>query len=171
MIFVFRRHALAVGIAAMIVAACQGLASPGDECSTVDRIAPDSPEGEEISQFVLSSVLLENPEAAGYHPDIAEVRSIDRLGDWMLIQAGFTSALEPAIFAIREETNGFSWFQVVWAGQAENGDVLLQTLQSEQPDLPPMLVRCLRPAEWFLLSNRQDGIPAHGRLLPAAAAA
>ena len=171
MIFVFPRHALAVGVAAMTAAACQGLASPADECSTVDRIAPDSSEREEILQFVLSSVLLENPEAAGYDPDIAEVRSIDHLGDWILIQALFTSALEPAIFAIREETNGYSGFQVVWGGQAENGDVLLRTLQSEQPDLPPILVRCLTPAEWFLLSSRRGSVTANGSLLVATAAA
>lgn len=150
MTFLLPKRAFLTLILGVLSGACQVSTSPVDKCSVVDRIAPGSPQGEEIEHFTLSSILLAHPEAEVYEPSIEDVRSIDRLEGWILVQASFTAALEPGIFALKQEPDGYSGLRVAWAGQAESSDQLLQEIRSVVPELPAPLVECLRPAEWFL---------------------
>jgi hypothetical protein len=120
--------------------------SEGD-CTQVERILPDSAEAQAIGQDLIAT----NPRLAGMEtpPLFAEIRSIDRLGEWILFQASFESHLEPAIFVLQKTPTGYRYV-TLWGGQAQDAAEIRSALAAEEASLPPSLLACLQPAEWFL---------------------
>jgi hypothetical protein len=113
----------------------------------VERLPPDSVEAQAIGQDLLVTI----PDAADMEnpPLFAEIRSIDRLGEWILFQASFESHLEPAIFVLQETPTGYIYV-TLWGGQAHDTAEIRSALAAEVASLPPALLACLQPAEWFL---------------------
>jgi hypothetical protein len=120
--------------------------SEGD-CTQVERIPPDSVEAQVIGQDLLAT----NPRLAGLEtpPLFAEIRSIDRLGEWILFQTSFESHLEPSIFVLQETPTGFRYV-TLWGGQAQDAAEIRSALAAEGASLPSTLLACMQPAEWFL---------------------
>ena len=116
-----------------------------DTCSRVKRIAPTSAEGSAIGQALLAGIPHKMPALAPYAPfAFAQIRSIDRAGDWILFNASFQRVVEPAIFVMQATPSGYRFVDVGWAGAP--GDLTAADIRAAiarvAPDAPPELPAC-----------------------------
>ena len=115
------------------------------DCSIITDIAPDSPEGQALAQTLLNT-----------HPDLSQVAGLQFAGihfisqyeGLTLIQAGFATNFEAAIFAMVAEEGGYR-ASVVWGGLADSIAELHGALAAALPDAPPELAYCTQPGDWF----------------------
>jgi hypothetical protein len=122
------------------------------DCAGVETIDPVSAE----AQAALSTLLAYHQEANGgqLQPDtpfeFAEVRTVVRQADWILVQASFSHYLEPGIFLLKRIPQGFEYDRTLWGGQAENATELRRQMVQNNLDVPPELLACFQIAEWFV---------------------
>ena len=154
---------LLIGVGLALITACTG---PGNrptsqsslkatpvgviDCTLVERMPSDSAETRELLDYLLPAILANNLSIAAYEPAFGEIRSLDRFQDWILLQASFTVALEPAIFVVQITPDGYHYHGVGWAGMAESVAQIRATLTSDFPDLPAELVACIELADWVV---------------------
>ena len=125
------------------------LGRPGAEtteaCSRVKRIAPLSAEGVAIGRALLAGIPKVNPHLAPYAPfEFAQIRSIDRAGDWILVNATFQRVVEPAIFVMHAIPGDYRLVDVGWAGAPGDltGADIRAAISRVAPDAPPELAAC-----------------------------
>jgi hypothetical protein len=122
-------------------------------CSQVTRIAPDAAVARVISAPILA-YLAQMESLKEYAPfQFQEIRSIDQVGPWTVVQASFTHAAEPAIFVIHATSTGDE-VDVGWSGQATNAAEIRTWLTKQFPEASPELIACFEPAEWFVLQQQ-----------------
>ncbi len=127
-------------------------AASNDPCSQVTRIPPDSAEARAIGQALLAELpKRQASDMATRSFEFDEIRSIDRMGDWVVFQASFKAYLEPAIFVLQATADGYRYDGEGWGGQADSAAEIRSYLASRLPEAPPELFACLEPAEWFIL--------------------
>ncbi len=127
-------------------------AASNDPCSQVTRIPPDSAEARTIAQALLAELpKRQASDMATRSFEFDEIRSIDRMGDWVVFQASFKAYLEPAIFVLQATADGYRYDGEGWGGQADGAAEIRSYLASRLPEAPPELFACLEPAEWFIL--------------------
>lgn len=118
------------------------------DCSLIERVAVGSQEGKEISQW-LEAYWASGKPVTG---QLDQVRSIDRLGHYILVQARFSFAGQlgpPEIFLIEESRQGY-WVAAYWGRPIFERDSILRGLYAQAPATPPELLACQDLAEWFL---------------------
>jgi hypothetical protein len=126
-------------------------ATANDPCVKVTRIPPDSEEARRIGQALLAEIPRRvAADLATRSFEFDEIRSIDRVDDWVLFQASFKAYLEPAIFVVRVTPDGYRYDGEGWGGQAESAAQIRGYLASRLHEAPPELFACLEPAEWFI---------------------
>lgn len=122
-----------------------------DECADVTRIPPDVPEAQAIGQAILTALPATQPsdpqQAAPY--EFAEIWSIDRVEDWIIVQASFKRALEPGVFIVRETPSGFEYVGLGWGGKPSNEAEIRAEIARTAPDIPLVLLDCLDFRRWF----------------------
>lgn len=121
-----------------------------DECADVTRIPPDAPEAQAIGQAILTALpATQSPNDRQHTLEFAEIWSIDRVGDWIVVQASFKRALEPGIFIVRDTPSGFKYVGLGWGGRPDNADQIRTEIARAAPDIPPVLLDCLDFGRWF----------------------
>lgn len=124
----------------------------GQQCQNVIALKPSSAEAQAVLSAVLAHQLETNvgellPETPF---KIAEVQTIMRQGDWVLVQASFSAYLEPGIFLLKRTSQGFDYDRMVWGGQADSAADLRLQLIEENADVPQELLDCFEIAGWFV---------------------
>jgi hypothetical protein len=121
------------------------------DCSRVQRITPNSAEGVAIGKALLAGIREKYPNLRQYGPfEFDEIRSIDRAGDWILFNASFKRAVEPAIFVLQATSSGYRFVGIGWSGVTDSVAAIRAELARAVPATPPDLIACLQTADRFL---------------------
>jgi len=122
-----------------------------DECAEVARIPPDAPAVQAIGQAILTAVTEQASPLDRQHApfEFAEIWSIDRAGDRIVVQASFNRVFEPGIFIVRATPAGFEYVGLGWGGKANSADEIRVEIARTAPDILPALVECLDLSRWF----------------------
>ncbi len=129
-----------------------GLPHADAPCSRVEHVEENSLEATRILANLLDAILARSPGHGATPVGFAEVRSITRAGDWVLVQASFTRVFEPGIFVLQRSGNGYRYDGELWSGLAESMEEIRSTLAERVPSAPRELFRCLEETSWFGLS-------------------
>ncbi|MBA3946495.1 MAG: hypothetical protein H0X37_18260 [Herpetosiphonaceae bacterium] len=113
------------------------------DCSMVEQVAPDSPDGHTISTQLLAD--LSTLPQIGTPLQFASVVSIDRDSGWVLVQASFKGNAEPGIFALQKTSNGYHYV-TAWSGVTDRADTIRSYLAAHIPGAPGALTACLAPS-------------------------
>ncbi len=125
-------------------------------CAGVEQVDVRSPEAERILADLLDGILARNPGHGGIPVGFAEVRSITRAGDWVLVQASFTRVFEPGSFVLQQIGNGYRYDGELWSGLADSMEEIRTTLAERVPSAPRELFNCLEETSWFGLFSAVD---------------
>ncbi len=122
-----------------------------DECADVTRIPPDAPEAQAIGQAILTALTeTASPLDRQHAPfEFAEIWSIDRAEDWIIVQARFNRVFEPGIFIVRETRSGFEYVGLGVGGRPANAAVIREEILQVAPDIPPVLLNCVDFSTWL----------------------
>jgi hypothetical protein len=129
-------------------------AADAQRCAPVEAVAPDSPQGQQmlnalltvLGDYVARDIRERVPLA------VDEVWSIMQQDDWAVVQASFREelALEPGVFVLRDTPNGYIYDGVVWGGLAESSEQIRGYLLTRAEEAPELLFACAEFAPWFV---------------------
>ncbi|MGH7965153.1 MAG: hypothetical protein ACRERD_25640, partial [Candidatus Binatia bacterium] len=126
-----------------------------EQCAMVAglQVAPDSENGVRLIRVLQNGIWSSQPDLATRQaqPLVDEVWAIDRLSDWVLIQASFEHSIEPGIFAIvgAPVPNHYRYVGRVWQGTARSEEEVRAAIAARTPaTMLPSLIECIDVSRW-----------------------
>lgn len=112
------------------------------QCPNVERVSTLTDEANALGQALVAALPAQTQNQPSV--ELRQIRQIDRLGDWVLIETSFLSS-EPGIFALRREGETYKYV-TAWGGVAESAAQIRAYLAQNAPDAPKELIDCFEPA-------------------------
>jgi hypothetical protein len=111
------------------------------DCSKIQQIKDESPEGTNIEKFLIASIRQQHDLTVR----ILKFRTIEKLDRWIITEVEF-DLLEPGIFVIEKVKTGYRFAAVYGGVELDNPeDTIRSFFIKELPQAPEVLFYCYNP--------------------------
>jgi hypothetical protein len=111
------------------------------DCSIIQQIEAESPDGKRIEKFLISWIQQHHDLTV----HVVKFRTIEKLDRWIIAEAEL-DLLEPGIFVIEKVNTGYQFAAVYGGVELDNPeDTLRQIFIKNLPDAPKELFYCYHP--------------------------
>jgi len=114
------------------------------DCSGIERIDPQSKQGQQIGQQLLSL----NPQSPSVGEAFKRVGPIEKVGDWIIYQAESDTG---TLYVLGPTSGGVQFFGEGWmmtSGDEDIKDIQAHLLE-RLPEAPLPLIACIQPEPWL----------------------
>jgi hypothetical protein len=134
-----------VGGNTTVPSAANETANGADACANVERVDPTSETGQQIAADFIA-VVRALPQIQD-DEEIGEVFSVDRVGEWLIIQSNFLHN-EAGVFLINQEKANFELVEI-WGGITTYPGQIQDYFTENVPAAPAELIDCFEPVDRF----------------------